>query len=207
MEELSAEMRKITGLPMLYNAATGPERWQKVLADVKADLLEYGIEHDPVNLPEIMAKVLTGTTAGNKGICFLGGVGSGKTKRVRFLASVGRNIHFCDAAALCNEWLASDGDDNDLREYIGVTGYKHELVIDDLGTESEKYVCYGNSVDVMTEKVIPWRYNVFPQYRTFFTTNLTKQQLRDRYGERCWSRLNEMCAFVPLTHADRRLER
>lgn len=181
------------------------ERWQEVLADVKADLLNYGIEPDPVNLPEIFAKVLTNTTAGGKGICFLGNVGSGKTKRARFLASVGTNICFHDAAVMCNYWLAMDGDDRSFREYIGVDGYLNHVIVDDLGTESEKYVCYGNAVDVMVEKVIPWRYNVFPRFKTSFTTNLTKQQLRDRYGERCWSRLNEMCAFVPLTHADRRL--
>lgn len=188
-------------------------RWMKVLTDVRNDMNIYGIENDPANIAEIYAKILTRSS--RKGVCFIGGVGSGKTKRAKFLSLFG-NIDMMDAAEMCAAWetmeniadykafLKADGKE---QQYGVIPQNFCDLIIDDLGTEAEKYTSYGTVSDVMVQYVIPFRYAIFPRWRTFFTTNLTKQQLRDRYGERCWSRLNEMCAFIPVKHEDRRISK
>lgn len=193
-------------------AADIPE-WQRIIADVRNDMNVCGIENDPPRLDECFSKILTRST--QKGICFLGGVGSGKTKRARFISDFG-NIEMLDAAEICATWEEMESLTDykaylkaDLKErrYAKIPQNMCDLIIDDLGTESEKYTSYGTASDVMVQYVIPFRYAVYPRWRTFFTTNLTKEQLRNRYGERCFSRLCEMCAFVPLTHADRRMSK
>lgn len=72
--------------------------------------------------------------------------------------------------------------------------YKDKNVFfDDLGTE-DKGRHYGESVEVF-EKFIQFRYDLYRNrgIKTHFTTNLNGQQVKHRYGDRCYSRLNEMC--------------
>jgi DNA replication protein DnaC len=81
----------------------------------------------------------------------------------------------------------------------------YDLIIDDLGFESEKSNTYGNVRDIM-EQVLKERSNIFPKWKTHFTTNLTEPQILARYGDRIYSRLCEMCHFVTMTNGDRRRE-
>lgn len=85
------------------------------------------------------------------------------------------------------------------------------LFFDDLGTE-DKGSFYGEKVEVF-EKFIQFRYDLFrsKKLKTHFTTNLSKNQLNDRYGLRCASRLNEMCQKnllgEKMDYTDRRVYR
>ena len=81
---------------------------------------------------------------------------------------------------------------------------KFNMMYDDLGNEN-KGVFYGDDVDVF-EKLIQFRYDLYrsKQLRTFFTTNLTQDELQEKYGPRVWSRLKEMCSHVILDDGDKR---
>lgn len=70
------------------------------------------------------------------------------------------------------------------------------LVIDDVGTETFPLVKYGSAYNLM-EKVLDFRYREFCRggARTIITSNLSDEQLRDRYGFRIDERLNEMFDF------------
>lgn len=190
------------------------KEWEKILPLVMADLTEQGIDTDPARLPEIMAKAISQEIDGNKGLLLYGGTGSGKTKRMRFLANAA-GIKMMNAREMCAAWRDMDGNEADFQEFCLAGGVRysivpkhyHDLIIDDLGTEAKTYNSYGTAVDVMTDIILPMRHSQFPTWRTFITTNLTPEQLRQRYGERVYSRLNEMCAFIPLIHKDRRLNK
>ncbi len=194
------------------------EEWRRVEPLIAADLRKEGLDIDPANLPEVFAKAYCNEIVNGKGLCLIGKTGSGKSSRIEFYARK-TYISVLSAQDACATWVEMGGDQNisafksylkaDGREqkYARVTDYFCDLIIDDLGLENEKYTCYGTETDVMVQHIIPARYSVFPRWKTHFTTNLTKQQLRDRYGERCFSRLNEMCAFISLASGDRRMGR
>lgn len=67
------------------------------------------------------------------------------------------------------------------------------LAIDDVGTEPAEVVDYGNVIEPITE-LLEARYarGLF----TLVTTNLTGQELRQRYGVRLVDRMNEMMHVV-----------
>lgn len=79
----------------------------------------------------------------------------------------------------------------------GINRYKErERCFSDLGTEKNgKY--YGNEINVFEHLI----YNRYNQYQnigllTHFTTNLTPDQIKAKYGERAHDRLKEMCIVV-----------
>lgn len=212
---ISQAIQKNLEQQMKCNTDSG--EWKRIMPLIADDLKKEKIDFDPVNLPEILAKAYTGDIAGGKGLCFMGYVGSGKTRRMEFFSNK-TYIKMLSAPEICAEWVEMGGNNNlsAFMAYLKADGYESrystvspfycDLIIDDLGTENERYSSFGIETDVMVQYVIPFRYKVFPKWKTYFTTNLTKQKLKDRYGDRCFSRLNEMCAFIPLTHKDRRME-
>ena len=191
------------------------ERWLKYEPIIRADLIAAGIDpDDPPTLVRALAKTVTRES--RKGIFLTGGTGSGKSRRMQFLHDI-KQITMIPASDFGDAWSYSDGNPVEFREFcrVSVPNWSeipktfNDLIIDDLGTEAEKYACYGNFCDVMRDKVIPMRYDAFIQRgaRTHFTCNLSREQLRKRYGERCYSRLCEMCAFIACNHPDRRITR
>jgi DNA replication protein DnaC len=80
------------------------------------------------------------------------------------------------------------------------------VCFDDLGTEQElKY--YGQDCNVMAEIILS-RYERFARNRcmTHFTTNLSADEIEERYGHRVRSRLREMCNLIafPASTPDKR---
>jgi DNA replication protein DnaC len=189
------------------------EEWKKIFPFIQTKMHEADIDNDPVGIAECVAKIAKGETSNGKGYIFLGSVGSGKTKRVKFISNL-CEIDIVSADRVGAIWQQCDGDNEyfksaikagyEWRKYDRVPTFYQDLIVDDLGCEATFYNCFGNTLDVMKE-LIYCRYEVFPRWRTFFTTNLTRNQLKERYGERCYSRLCEMCGFIPLTHPDRRM--
>ena len=185
------------------------ERWKRIEPEVKSDLTDCGIELDPPRLSELFAKVFTGETVGGKGILLMGNVGSGKSKRMKQLA-MWLDCGFKSAETFGEAWRTM-GESFDFQQFCGcarpswdvVPKHWNDLVIDDLGVEENTYNSFGNCSDVMS-RVIMERYKVFPEWKTHFSTNLSRDQILERYGERIYSRLNEMCLFVKLNHGDRR---
>ena len=187
------------------------ERWRRIEPLVRQDLEAQDIELVPRNLPEIFAKVYTNETAGGKGIFLLGPTGTGKSRRLEFMAEA-FEIQMINAITLCDR-MAEEKHDADRLEVLNLIPPrwserpKHccDLIIDDLGTEPQEYVVYGTRRNFMIDAITK-RYERFPEYKTHFTSNLPKENIRLLYGDRIWSRLNEMCVFVTITGKDRRFK-
>jgi DNA replication protein DnaC len=67
------------------------------------------------------------------------------------------------------------------------------LGIEDMGREPAEILVYGNKVNPMID-LMERRYN--EQRFTFITTNLTPQEISERYGKRVADRLNEIAKVV-----------
>lgn len=187
------------------------ERWKKIEPLVKEDLQKDGIDLVPRNLAEIFAKVHTGESINGKGVCFYGGTGTGKTRRLRWMANA-FDIPFVNAVVLCEYLMQAETQEEKneiLRCYLPrwseIPKHYNDLIIDDLGTEPEEQKTYGTKRYLMSD-ALERRYELFPKWKTHITTNLSLNELKNRYGERVFSRLNEMCCFIALTGKDRRMK-
>lgn len=189
------------------------ERWRKYEPMIRADLIAADVDiDDPPMLTRMLAKTVTRES--RKGIFLMGATGCGKSRRLQYLHDI-KQIAMIPAADFGDAWVYCKGDPVEFREFCRVDLPRwseipityNDLIIDDLGVEAEQYACYGNFCDVMRDKVIPMRYDAFIHRgaRTHFSANLTLEQIRKRYGERCYSRLCEMCGFVCCLHPDRRI--
>ena len=67
------------------------------------------------------------------------------------------------------------------------------LCIDDIGLEPTEVLDYGNAINPVIE-IIEHRYR--QQLFTFITTNLTPQQIREKYGDRVADRFNEIMRCI-----------
>ena len=92
----------------------------------------------------------------------------------------------------------------DISRYSSVPPHYYDLIIDDIGAEPTEQIVYGTRFNAIAD-IIERRYLIFPEWKTHVSTNLTEGQLEERYGERVFSRMNEMCHFVTLTGKDRRM--
>ena len=76
------------------------------------------------------------------------------------------------------------------------------LFIDDLGHEAQTVNHFGTVFSPMTELIQAWYDNAqeWPQFNTtiHFTSNLTPEQLCERYGEYIFDRLVEMCEWAHM---------
>jgi len=142
--------------------------------------------------------VIQGNASLSKGLLVSGGLGVGKSLLFKILQQAGREIykqtgnprmHFIDISCgnFVNAYMFStkaDHLDFDLNKYeIG------QLYIDDLGVEP---LCF-NSYELM-EQIL------FERHRngatTFITTNLTPEEICNRYGDRIGDRLNQMFNII-----------
>lgn len=135
-----------------------------------------------------IAEYLTTPTMGKFGMMFCGLVGNGKTTMVRALNEA------------VKWWSAMKGFDGEYKSFAIVTAkdivrgagipQKCELLaIDDLGEEPVEKVDYGSVCTPIVDK-LEQRYNM--QLFTVITTNLTSQEIGDKYGLRIRDRLREM---------------
>lgn len=69
------------------------------------------------------------------------------------------------------------------------------LFIDDIGTEEEG-VSYGSKSDVIGDLILAIYARHDMRDRVSFATNLSAKDLKERYGERVYGRLMEMCTVV-----------
>ena len=82
--------------------------------------------------------------------------------------------------------------------------HKDMLGIDDLGTEPQEVMDFGNVVTPVID-LLTKRYD--EQLFTIITTNLTPKQIRDHYGDRIADRLNEMVEKIVFTNGTYRTDK
>lgn len=75
------------------------------------------------------------------------------------------------------------------------------LLLDDVGFDGECEVVNNYGVNARpVNELLEYRYD--RRLHTVMTTNLTREALRDNYGGRIWSRMQEMAVFVRMTGQD-----
>lgn len=135
---------------------------------------------------------------GETGLAILGNPGSGKTL---FFEMCQRITNVTDPNAFIKISVLDvvlQFNNKDVGHLVFQKWKDRNVLFDDLGTE-DKGVHFGDKVEVF-EKLIQFRYDLFRLHgiKTHFTSNLSYNQLKDKYGLRCMSRLNEMCEVVLL---------
>ena len=162
-----------------------------------------GIKFDPQRFSPKVIKAMIAWFRGEseplpqgKGICLQGHTGCGKTVPFEVMQVVSRNdqnkaFSIVTADALSEK--AATGDD--LGQYRTVN---KGLCIDDLG-EEQKARYMGNEICAIT-RVINSRHTLWRKNGTIthFTTNLEPDELREKYGDRVYRRLLEMCTIVEV---------
>lgn len=176
------------------------------------------IDKIPAHFDRIVAmsatRELVGADGRPVGFALCGGVGTGKTLRMEFMARH-MSIHMCSANEIFN--LLARTKSSEYRSEVIRTDYRsnfetsiryYDLIIDDIGTEPPFHMDYGTQRDIMAE-VLEERYLAFTRHNalTYVTTNLTRQEIEARYGERIASRMEQMMYFVTLPGEDRRRRR
>lgn len=127
----------------------------------------------------------------NKGLLFIGGVGCGKTALMKLLSKYGTKV------GLIMNVLDFEKIPEDINYYTEGLN----LCLDDIGAEPDFYVEYGNKFNIV-ERIIYRYYERAFQDGYYFcgTTNLTKNQLKERYSQRIIDRLREMVNIIPFTN-------
>lgn len=126
-----------------------------------------------------------------------GTVGSGKSTILRALhalySTLKESTRLCTAKDICNQYRRLRDDDPNLYE-----GYKTilTLFLDELGTEPVKFLYYGAEYTPIHD-LIDYHYN--RQLTTIITTNLSMDQLNERYGQRIRDRFDEMCSVIQFS--------
>lgn len=145
-------------------------------------------------------------TNGKPGLMLMGLCGNGKTTMMRSLArlieyvteaTVGYSkrsvVTMLSAKEIARMCAAADKERKDFKELFSL----EMLGIDDLGEEPKEVMSYGMIytplIDLLCE-----RYN--RQLTTIITTNLTKEQLSDKYGPRIYDRFKEMFTIITFTN-------
>lgn len=148
----------------------------------------------------------------NKGIRLYGNAGTGKTTLFKIMEQYRKidNVMLINLkqklkipyAILINSSrkMVADFQENG---YEGIEHYFNRTVlcIDDLGSEETTAKHYGTKCEVLNE-IIETRYT--NSLITHVSTNLNGEQTLNKYGERVYSRLKEMCNSVEITGTDLR---
>lgn len=140
-----------------------------------------------------------------KGLCLFGGVGVGKTTLMEKFFQNQRQSYSIRMCRQVEDEFAQRGDIV-LREYAIAKPspfddrdpYGHQILgycFDDLGTEPpSKY--YGKNTDVMAEVLLNRYDRRIPFIQTHVTTNLSTDEINQRYGSRVSDRMEEMFNMI-----------
>jgi DNA replication protein DnaC len=146
----------------------------------------------------------------NKGLFLIGDVGVGKTLLIKafsyshYLNFIDQLIKFDFFKVVNANSISGDFQKNGIE---GIEKYfLRDYCFDDLGTEQIPSVHMGNRKNIMQE-IIEQRYDnreKLPFRSTFFTSNLSGNQIEELYGTRVRSRIREMCNWIVIPGEDRR---
>lgn len=143
-----------------------------------------------------VAEVLTG--GGRFGMIMLGGCGNGKTTMIHALQ---QTMNYLRRKGYLDDSECTGLRVIDAKEVFRKTKDMISdpfcnapmLAIEDIGREAKEVLEYGNVINPVAD-LIEYRYERL--LYTILTTNMTPEEVRERYGARIADRLNEMA--VPI---------
>jgi len=141
-----------------------------------------------------------------KGILLIGNPGSGKTILLELFGTLVRNVDGLSfkimTCADASRNYSLSGEKSLAKLFQG------NYFFDDLGNEPAAN--HFGKRELLSDIIFD-AYNVWRKsgYTYHFTTNASPEEIKSRYGEHCWSRLNQMCNVVGLgtdaNSSDRRI--
>lgn len=139
-----------------------------------------------------------------KGLIVSGKNGVGKTSFFRIVNSIGKIHNYKPAMFKDVSVHKVVSDFNCLGEEYMKKIIKTKYYFDDLGAENIANF-YGIKEDLM-KRVFLMRYDrfVLQGEKTFVSTNLNRQEIKKRYGERVYDRMLEMFNFIHMPGISRR---
>ena len=171
------------------------DRVKEILADVPR------WNGDVVNEDEIK-RVANWLLNGKKtSLLIVGGIGCGKSVFAMALAkTIAARNERCPYFIPMDWVVKVTKQDDEVPENV----YANKLIVlDDVGTEPLEVNVWGNRIELFNE-IIYARYA--RRQPTIITTNLHLDAMRDKYGERVMSRLNEMCDLLVFKGKDLRYD-
>lgn len=151
-----------------------------------------------------------------KGLLLIGGTGSGKTTAMaavcRLLSNGNQFATAKQLSALAHANRKGDAWKLDAAPRWTQVPHNEDVMrigiyaLDDLGFDQEIKE-FGGTYQPLAD-VIDWWWRIYERDRRFAllaTSNLNEDGLKERYGERAWSRLQGMCYVVPCTMQDQRV--
>lgn len=138
------------------------------------------------------------TSEGSKfGIMFCGVCGNGKTTLMYALQNVINAVNNAGGFDGKTEMMIADAKEiaqtaNSVKEFRALKS-QGMLAIEDMGREPAEVLNFGNVLNPVVD-LIEYRYD--NQLFTAITTNLTGEQIREKYGKRIADRFNEMLHVV-----------
>jgi DNA replication protein DnaC len=145
----------------------------------------------------------------HRGILLYGGTGTGKTTLFRIFRRLAGALDMMEGYNKAYSIEKTSDIVSDVRyranEDIIRKFYSNNICFDDLGQEASDAKVYGNTVSVMGE-ILFNRYDRFQTNKqlTHLTTNLSEDELKDKYGERIHSRMQEMFNWILVDGEDLR---
>lgn len=154
------------------------------------------------NNEQAIKTILTTIERNEKGVLVVGQPESGKTLVMRIIQRIThpQSSFFFKKTTAIDTVIDFNVDGSEILR----RNEKDNVFYDDLGTE-DMGVHYGNRIETF-DRVIQKRYELFQfgGIKTHFTTNLTWEAIKNRYGLRIDSRLNAMCETVIMNTGGRR---
>ena len=155
-------------------------------------------------LDDVTAKICRSIFESQKGLIVAGSKGIGKTLSF----DIYRRICIGIFKQSCEAWETKEIEIVYKSQGSGIIEQLAKidvLIINDLGLESAKLMDFGTERNIISD-LLYLRYRAYQtdKKRTYITTNLSKESLNQRYGDRLAERFNEMFNFIVVTGGSKR---